>query len=70
MPLTVLCPTCNATLQIADGSAGTTVACPKCAAEMLVPQPQESASGAPIPAAYDVPPPSSYPIPTMAKSVP
>ena len=69
MPMTVLCPTCNATLQIADGMAGSTAACPKCAAEMLIPLPQ-AGSTAPTPAGYDVPSASSDNIPKMAKSIP
>ena len=69
MPMTVLCPTCNAILQTADSSVGTTVSCPKCAAEMLIPPPLDSAPDSPTPATYDVPPPNSYPIPKLAKSV-
>jgi phage FluMu protein Com len=46
VPIKFRCYRCNQLLGVARSKAGGVVACPKCSAELVVPQPSESSTGA------------------------
>jgi hypothetical protein len=50
-PIKFRCYKCNQLLGVSRSKVGTVVACPKCAAELLVPDPDEAPGSAPAPAA-------------------
>jgi hypothetical protein len=64
----VTCPTCTATLSVAEDSAGKVVACPHCQQKLMVP----AADPAPVPAAVQapaIPAPAPAPAPVAPKAV-
>ena len=48
MPIAVSCPTCGRQLKAPDEAAGKTVACPKCAARMVLPAAELAAPSPPV----------------------